>query len=460
MLVIAKYKRELLLVLAFAFIMRAGISIVTVAVNKSDSAFSRGDTGSYVSAAKSLIESQSFSIDGQPEIFRTPGYPLLLIPGILVGRIVFVTIGLQILISCLTVAIVFKLALELFNSLKIAMLAAILYGFEPMSLVYSNFLMSETLFTFCIALFLLCSVKYLRLASINYLIMASVALSASVYVRPIAYYLPWCVCIGLLLVMLIQRCKLKRIGMDVFIFFVISGTLIGAWQIRNYIRTGWSGFSSAGVEAFYSYYRPTISALQAGKTDDWDSGDLLVRRAKEAIAPLSDQEFEKLSVKYKYMRDQIVRRLWEYPTVALIQMLNLFDVKVPKGVVEEKIGKGLFEKRWLYLEKAPIYFWTDVFFGVWLWLCLIFVAVASVSREVWRSVPGVMILCLTGYFAFASASSQSVSRLRHPIMPFLCVLAAFGVYKILGMMRNRAFKTLLMGRVEIGHLSDISDIPY
>ena len=114
MLVIAKYKRELLLVLAFAFIMRAGISIVTVAVNKSDSAFSRGDTGSYVSAAKSLIESQSFSIDGQPEIFRTPGYPLLLIPGILVGRIVFVTIGLQILISCLTVAIVFKLALELF----------------------------------------------------------------------------------------------------------------------------------------------------------------------------------------------------------------------------------------------------------------------------------------------------------------------------------------------------------
>ena len=65
----------------------------------------------------------------------------------------------------------------------------------------------------------------------------------------------------------------------------------------------------------------------------------------------------------------------------------------------------MLEKRWLYLRKAPAYFWTDALFGVWLGLGLIFVAVAMVSKEVWRRVPGVFLICVIAYFAVVSSGT-------------------------------------------------------
>lgn len=448
MLLMGKYKKELLLVLTFALIMRATISIVTVVVNKSNCAFYTSDTGSYVAPAKSLIESRSFDLGGKPYLFRTPGYPLLLIPGILVGKMVFITIGLQILISCVTVAIVFELALELFNSRKIAIIAALLYASEPMSIVFSSFLMSETLFTFCIASFVLCLVKYQQMGSTRYIIMAAVALSAGVYVRPVAYFLPVYTCLILLFVMLFNRVKLTRSVIDVLIFFAISATLIGAWQIRNYNKTSWGGFSSSGIVMFYnSNYLPAIRLLSAGKISDYDSAFLIQTDwpDNELNGP-DTQQVKELSRNYEYMRDEVLKVIRDNPSAVVsfylkrmvkyflapgaIQMLNLFNVKVPKRVVEEKRGKSLLEKRRLYYENAPIYFWADAMFGVWLGLCLMFVLVAVVSKEVWHRVP-VGLLFVIGYFAVVSASTPTASRIRHPIMPLLCVLAAFGACRII-----------------------------
>ena len=49
----------------------------------------------------------------------------------------------------------------------------------------------------------------------------------------------------------------------------------------------------------------------------------------------------------------------------------------------------------------------------------------------WRSVPGVLILSVIIYFAVASSGTSTPSRLRHPVMPFMCVLAGFGACRII-----------------------------
>ena len=456
MLSMCKYKKELLLILTFALILRATLSVVTVFVNKSERVFLTSDTGTYVAPAKSLIESRSFDFDGKPFIFRTPGYPLLLVPGILVGKMLLVTIGLQILISCLTVAVVFELALELFSSRKIAIIAALLYASEPLSIIFCSFLMAETLFTFFLASFVLCFVKYLHKSSVKFLIMAAAMLSASVYVRPVSYYLPWCVSLGMLLLMVIQRRKLTRVFVDVFVFFAISATLIGVWQIRNYKMTGFGGFASVGGHMFYrGNYRPLMKLVSTEKNSDYVKTHL-----SELDLKLFSGHTQEKGSSYQYMKDGILKIIHDNPAVVVsfylkkvakyflapgaIQMLNLFNIKVPKRVVEEKIGKSILEKRRLYLEKAPIYFWADALFGVWLVSCLIFASVAVLSKNIWKKIPFWLIICVIGYFAVVSCGALTFSRMRHPIMPLLCVLAAFGARRLIKGIMGKVYQRKLV----------------
>ena len=73
----------------------------------------RRNTHSYVAPAQSLLADGTFSRDGTPEIVRTPGYPLLLAIGLLSGHAELVTVGLHIILSVASIALVYGLAWEL-----------------------------------------------------------------------------------------------------------------------------------------------------------------------------------------------------------------------------------------------------------------------------------------------------------------------------------------------------------
>lgn len=112
--------------------------------------FCTGDTPQYIVLACELIAHHRFFSDGSPEarvwnspvapapeIIRTPGYPLLFTVGLLVGRLAFITIALQILLSCFTVYTVYRTAGLLFESERMALSAAILYATEPLAVPFS-----------------------------------------------------------------------------------------------------------------------------------------------------------------------------------------------------------------------------------------------------------------------------------------------------------------------------------
>lgn len=56
------------------------------------------DTSGYLEPAAEMLSAGTFTRGGKPEIVRTPGYPLLLLPGLLVDRVEDVTVLLQALL--------------------------------------------------------------------------------------------------------------------------------------------------------------------------------------------------------------------------------------------------------------------------------------------------------------------------------------------------------------------------
>lgn len=134
-------------VLGLALLMRALLPILGYCYTHDVTIFYTPDTASYVVPARELIAHHWLFSGGVPEIIRTPGYPLLLAVGLLLGRLELATITLQILLSCFTVFMVYRTACLLFEREEIAIIAAALYAIDPLSILFASLLAAETLFT-------------------------------------------------------------------------------------------------------------------------------------------------------------------------------------------------------------------------------------------------------------------------------------------------------------------------
>ena len=198
-----------------------------------EAAFRAPDTASYLRLAETLVDRGRF---GDPEIVRTPGYPLLLVPGVIAGRVASLTLALQILLSLASVALVFRIEREAFGGRG---WAALLYALEPLSILYASKLVTETLFTTT----LLLSLWLLKRRS---WIWAALALAAAAYVRPIAVWLP--------LFLLWRRPPALAVALG----------CIFAWIARNAVVAGYIGFSSISEINLYYYYAAAVEARERG----------------------------------------------------------------------------------------------------------------------------------------------------------------------------------------------------
>jgi 4-amino-4-deoxy-L-arabinose transferase-like glycosyltransferase len=243
-------------VLGLALSLRVLLPILGYCHTRDATIFYTPDSASYIVPAHELITYHRFFSDRSPqprgsnspiapapEIIRTPGYPLLLAAGLLMGRLELVTIALQVLLSCFTVYLVYRTAGLLFESEPIALIAAFLYSIDPLSILFSSLLSTESLFTAVLMVGLHCLVRYLRRQSLRYLLLSAGALAASVYVRPIGYFLPLVIAAGLAAWALVTHRQNKlRVLAHTCAFVMVSVGLTSLWQIRNKIETGYSGF--------------------------------------------------------------------------------------------------------------------------------------------------------------------------------------------------------------------------
>ena len=106
----------------------------------------QGDTASYLEPGRNLFLHGSYTSSGQPELDRTPGYPIFaMLTGSIGGNVLF-TILTQIIVSCLSMILIAHITKRVFSSQQAAVASAWLYALEPLGLIYTIRLMPETFF--------------------------------------------------------------------------------------------------------------------------------------------------------------------------------------------------------------------------------------------------------------------------------------------------------------------------
>jgi Dolichyl-phosphate-mannose-protein mannosyltransferase len=453
-------------VLLIAFSIRLLLPLIAFIFTKELGIFYGGDTPSYLVPAKELLRSGRYMTGGFPEIFRAPGYSLLLMPGIILNRLELVMVAMQIVFSCLTVYLVFKIALIVFNNNKIAIICAWLYALEPLSIVYPGKILTETAFTTFLMAFLYCFLVYLNKRSLILLLASAVILVAAAYIRPIAYYLPLLFTLILIIVAIAKFTNKKTILIHALIFFSISMGSMYLWNIRNKIVAGYSGFSSVTEVNLYYWHAAAVLTAKPG-TNFHGQQAMLREQLQKALPP---EAFQGNNIAHicacapdygsptvlKYMGDEAKKILFSHPLsylkLRLNGMINLLFNSTPWPYLTllnfYKIGgfteianayeTEFFRNGWLagmsyYLNKTPAAVsitWLILQINLLIYWVLTFVALPS--KFFVKNTPALILLTVASYFVIITGGPEGgSSRYRHPVMPIICILAGYGLYFII-----------------------------
>ncbi|NQT54908.1 MAG: glycosyltransferase family 39 protein [Desulfobacteraceae bacterium] len=200
------------------------------------------DNWEYHFLGKNLVEYHTFSSDSipplKPDAIRTPVYPLFI--GILYtffGDSPKTVIFVQALLGSATVLIFFRLC-QLFLSVRMAFLAALLFAFEPFAILFTGFYMTETLFTFFLCLSFYYLSKYFDSGSLANCLYSSLFLGLTALCRPIIqFYIPLIV-VAIFYSPLLRQVRRKKRLVHAALYFGVCLLMIFAWSLRNQIEFG------------------------------------------------------------------------------------------------------------------------------------------------------------------------------------------------------------------------------
>jgi len=147
------------IILLVACGLRGGL-LVTALVN--DGAIETPDSQAYRGLAESIVSRGEFRREGQPEIFRTPGYPLFLgITERIGGRAG--ALATQVFLDVVLVGLTYVLA-RLLVGHKVALLAAALQALSPLAIAGCCRMLSDSLCALLLTAAVLALVAHLKRA--------------------------------------------------------------------------------------------------------------------------------------------------------------------------------------------------------------------------------------------------------------------------------------------------------
>lgn len=439
-------------IILFAFVIRIFFvfSVNIFPINKS---YHANDSKEYIALAKELVSNGRFFRTGvyenigrldTIEIIRTPGYPLFLVPGILLNNIDLVVIALQIILSCFTVYLTYRIALILFNNENAALVGAFLFAIDPMSVFYTIYILTETLFTFLVTLFAYFLLEYLQDRRLKHLIIASLALAAAIFVRPVAYFLPLFLTISAILYFALTYRQNKISFQHIAIFFFLAMGPLFLWQARNYVTTGYSGFSAITDINLYFYNGAAVTAANQGLSYEDLQIEMGLWEIKVYFQHHPEQRTWSEAQRLRYLREEglknIKSNLSTYFILHLKWMLRI--ILDPGNVKYFKLFKlesdkiqfiGLYNnfgiiKTIIFLVKTrPVMFCFYLIFGLLLIVNTFFIMAALFSNRTSLNIQIVAVWAIILYFLIISGSPGDGPRFRLPIMPLLAGFAGCGL---------------------------------
>lgn len=433
--------RRIWVILLISLLIRGALPLTSFLTVHDIAVFHNDDSRSYIRPAKSLIEEGRFYSKGKPEVIRTPGYPVLLIPGLGFDRAVLITVSLQVLIGCATVYLVFVITRRLTEDPNAPLFAATLAAVEPLSILFVTQIRAETLFAFVMAVFTLCLVNYIQSRSVRHLVAAAVLVALGAYVRPVALGVP--VLVGALLVTwtVATRQQIAVKLVHALVFCLIATALIGAWVVRNTVVADYPRFSAITDINLYQYNAAAVLARERGVSFDeqhkammqdfrsrypeLDSGgrsSALLAMGKEGMEIIARHPAAYLRVHL----EGAARSLAGPGLSGFLALFKVKDAKFAKKTASEShrySGLGFLWES--FLAASPIVIWGNLFLGSLLLLYYGLGTIGAVRAGLRHPFCTAVLLVLIAYFV--GSASNGYSRFRHPAMPLLCVLAGIGL---------------------------------
>jgi 4-amino-4-deoxy-L-arabinose transferase-like glycosyltransferase len=410
------------------------------------------DSIQYVALAQELVATGKFirpdlpgEVDqrnGTYEVVRTPGYPVLLIPGVVLHQVYGITIAMQTMVSVATAYFIFRIAMMLFSQAPIALAAALLFAIDPMSVFFNRYLLTETWFTFLITVFLYALLRYLRQRSPKYLLAAAALVAAAAFIRPAAYFLPIAVTLGLLVFDFLRQVERRKILVQAMAFLIVSMSPLVAWQARNWALTGYSGFSAIADINLYYYNAGAVLALKSGVPYDELQVQLGLWGLEDYFKNFPEQTHWSDAERFSFLRRSALRTLADHPYLMVKTSIQgilrfLFDpggakyVKLFQGESDQVqfyayvVNHGYLKTILLLFKERPLMFWANLIPAILLVGTYLLAAIG-----LYRNLPAnSAIWTLMGvalYFILVSAGPADGPRFRVAIVPIICLLAGPG----------------------------------
>lgn len=300
------------------------------------------DSGHYHQTACSLTTDNTFSdAQGEPYFYRLPGYPFFIACFYkLFGINPLIVFFIQNILSLAVPLIIYTLTLQLFPTLPIAALLALIIAlFHPGYIIYANLLMSELLFSIVFLLFIfflqkafLClknNSKDTTPVTISWtLFYAGLFLGLASLIRPIGHVI-FLISIILLVIYNVKKYFLpqekkyydypQKKNILSHLFYFGSGWLliVTGWLLRNYVLTGGLFFHTLSGAHFVNH-----GAIKAIMHEYQYSYDQARDFCYQEINTAQELERKKLN----------------------IQKLNAYQ----EAVISERYAKKILLRNWQY----------------------------------------------------------------------------------------------------------------
>lgn len=392
-----------------------------------------GDATGYHKIAVNLLENNGFSTSESfpyaPDISRTPVYPFFLAALYAIfGYKPYMAILFQLIIASMTCILIYKIAKIFFNE-KIAFLAGLLTAFEYSGILYSNQLLTDTLFTFLFIVHIYFLVKFLTTNNNKGLVYSGVFLGVSTLCRVVSVYF----LIFLIAVFFLHfRKSLPKAIIKYSILTLVFLLTITPWMVRNYTVSGKFLVSSVQEGVWYWHLPRLIKSLPIER-----SSSQQIKRVPNPKRDPSKTGNENLgmSTERKIINaglpdaKRYIAGMFRFFTILgssqYSQMLGLPYYRI-------KSSAGPLERATIAIQKKSILEWFFICFSlsflIFLYSTMCFGIYAAIREKKFLKIA--LFISIIAYFAIATGPVSFTERYRLPIMPYIILLSGYGMNQL------------------------------
>ena len=362
---------------------------------------------------------------------QPPGYPVFMATVMfLTARSVFAVKFAQVILSTLSIWLVYKIGRSWFGHRQ-GLIAAAICAVYPNLISFSHLIWSETLFVFMLLLVVWLLTELMGVPAVGRSIIVgilfgllSLTRSTTVYFMPIFFI--WLV--------FVHRCKLAQVVRSVVIMGLTAAFVIMPWTIRNYHVHG--GFVLLDSSSPYNLWRgnaPTSFQVRphppkASYKPPFQNIPLHPVGEQPAVI-LTNKAKQMLGIEYPTDLQIMAcakKLAWDYIRSDPVAFLKRAQFKIVDMWNPTSFMIRHFQRGW-YGDVDPriefVLTWAAVLsyvvvmclgiFGFILW---------------WRDERAWLIVLMVFFYTAISAVAFGLTRFRIPLIPFVMVLAAHGLY--------------------------------